>query len=263
MLPFFRLQNFFSLCLPILFLSLSFQLEAKESRISVFAGPEVYHVKRTKKTSSEQEGTLAGVRVGIDRIKRYRIYWGADYLWASGTLKGACNGASLKSDLTDQNIEGRIGYNFQTKHDCKASFTPYFGIGYFWETNKYKDPSPLKVHLKTTFPYLPIGFFSKIFINPVLSCGVNFKIRVLWNGNQRISNDPDHPSFKQTFDPQIQYRVEAPVSYYFKCYCLPLSLALVPFYEYRPYGHQINYPFDFIETKYQLYGATLKLYYQF
>lgn len=42
-----------------------------------------------------------------------------------------------------------------------------------------------------------------------------------------------------------------------------MAVGLVPFYEYRFYGHRANFPFDFLETKLKLYGATLKLHYLF
>ena len=35
------------------------------------------------------------------------------------------------------------------------------------------------------------------------------------------------------------------------------------FFEYRSYGHQVNFPFDFLELKLKLSGATLKLEYLF
>ena len=172
--------------LLFLFLLLSMpvhaQIEHKTCRFAPYIGPEIYYVKRTKEGGTQQTGTLYGVRVGVDSIQRYKIYWGADALWATGCLKGSRDNVRLKSQLTDTNVECRLGYTFQSKYGCRPSLTPYLGAGYFWETNCYKHPSPLTVHLKNTFAYIPVGFLSQIYLTPSWSIGLNLKVRILWDG---------------------------------------------------------------------------------
>lgn len=247
------------LFLPFLFVYLFLSAD-----INPYIGPEIYYVKRLKEGGSKQEGTLYGVRIGYDRVKRYKLYWGIDGLWAKGTLEGNRKRENVtdhfKSRFTDINVEARVGYTFQNKGRC-FSFTPYSGLGYFWEKNCYQHPSPLQVHFKNTFSYIPIGFLSEIFITPNWSAGFNFKVRYLIEAEQKVEHDPEFGTLTQHYEEKLQYRAELPVTYYWVC--KPLAISLVPFFEYRPYGHRANFPFDFLELKMKFYGATLKFQYLF
>lgn len=240
--------------------------------LNPYIGPEIYYVKRMKEGGSTQGGTLYGVRLGYDRVRRYKFYWGIDALWAQGTLKGnrkreTLQGESfkehLKSEFTDINVEARAGYTFQSKNWRCASFTPFAGLGYFWERNCYQHPSPLQVHFKNTFSYLTIGFLSQVFVTPSWSVGLNFKVRYLLEGEQKVEHDPEYGHLTQHYEEKPQYRTELPVTYFYCWECRRLAVSLVPFFEYRPYGHRANFPFDFLEIKLKLYGATLKFHYLF
>lgn len=228
-----------------------------------FIGPEIYYMTRTKEGGSKQTGTLYGVRLGYDHVQRYKIYGGIDVLWAQGTLEGHVEDDKLKSEFTDFNGEARLGYTFQCKFWRCLSFTPYLGVGYFCEKNNYQHPSPLKIHFRNSFSYVPIGFLSQVFLNRNLSIGVNFKVRVIIEGEQHVSHDPSNDSHTQKYEEKLQYRAELPVTYFFCWKCHSLSISLVPFFEYRQYGHRANFPFDFLEVKFKLYGSTLKLSYLF
>ncbi len=231
--------------------------------LEAYVGPEIYYMNRTKEGGAQQSGILYGVRIGYDHIHRYKFYWGLDALWATGILNGKNQETHLKSKFTDMNVEARIGYTFQSKNWHCASFTPYIGGGYFWENNDYQHPSPLPVHFKNRFSYLPIGFISQIFITPRWSIGANFKVRYLLEAEQYVTHDPKHKNLTQNYEERLQYRAEIPVTYFFCWGKNSLAVSLVPFYEYRSYGHRANFPFDFLETQLKLYGATLKLLYLF
>lgn len=228
-----------------------------------YIGPEIYYLQRTKEGGAKQSGPLGGMRIGYDYIRRYKLYWGAEALWARGVLEGKAEYHRLKSVFTDINVEARGGYTFQSKCWRCASFTPYIGYGYFWENNDYQHPSPLTIHFKNRFSYIPIGFLSQIFMTPRWSIGLNFKVRFLLEGKQFVSNDPEHDNQVQHYEEKLQYRVELPTTYFFCWSSHRLAVSLVPFYEYRLYGHRANFPFDFLETRLNLYGATLKLLYLF
>ncbi|CUI16719.1 hypothetical protein PNK_1102 [Candidatus Protochlamydia naegleriophila] len=229
----------------------------------LFIGPEVYYVKRTKKAGAEQDGYLYGVRLGYERIKRYKLYVGLDFLYANGDLKGKVEDQRIKSSLTDINVEERIGYTFAAKCGWRPSFTPFIGVGRFWEKNEYKHPTPIRFHFHNRFLYIPVGFLSQIYVSSCFSVGLNFKARIILDGKNCVSNDPQFGKIHQCYDEKIQYRVELPLSYY-SCWCNhEMAISLVPFYEYRHYGQRVNFPFDFIETKFNLYGATLKAIYLF
>ena len=235
----------------------------KSYALSAYAGPEIYDVQRTKEGGTKQSGVLYGVRGGYEHICRYKLYWGIEGLWAKGVLEGKNQDIRLKSELTDANIEARIGYTFQCKSWRCASLTPYFGGGYFWEMNNYMHPSPLHVHFTNTFSYIPVGFLSQIYITPHWSIGLNFKARFLVESEVRVSHDPDHENQTQNYEDEVQYRVELPITYFLCWKQHSLAVNIVPFYEYRPYGHRANFPFDFLETKLNLYGVTLKFLYLF
>lgn len=237
--------------------------QPNDYRNQFFIGPEIYHVKRTKEEGISQKGEMYGVRLGYDYVRRSAIYFGVDELFAHGTLKGHRNGIEIKSTLRDANLEGRLGYTFQSKGCYKFSFSPFIGIGYFWETNKYKHPSPLHIHFHNKFAYVPVGFLSRFFPYPHLSVGINFKARILFDGKVLVTHDNGFEDRELGYEEKIQYRVDIPVTYYF-CWCNHnLAASLVPFYEYRNYGHRANFPFDFLETKFKIYGADLQLRYVF
>ncbi len=235
----------------------------KTYQTETFIGPEIYWVKRFREGGTEQTGTLYGGRIGYDHVKRYNLYWGADFLWAQGCLEGDHADSHLKSILTDSNLEARVGYTFQSKHWRCASFTPYLGGGYFWEKNVYQHPSALHVHFKNRFLYIPIGFLSQVFVSPTFSIGLNVKVRVLLQGEQEVSHDPEFGRSIQHYGEKLQYRFELPLTYFFAWCSSSLGARLVPFYEYRHYGHRANFPFDFFDTQLRCYGATLKILYLF
>lgn len=243
--------------------TLSGQLWIKDYNPEAFIGPEIYHVQRTKEGGSKQSGTLYGVRLGFDDICRCKFYYGVDVLWARGILSGKTEENRLKSELTDCNVEARIGYFFQKKNWCCFSITPFVGGGCFWENNLYQSPSPLHIHFKNRFYYLPFGFLSQILLAPEWGIGFNVKLRYLFNSKIFVTNDPEHGNSTQLYDEHLQYRYELPLTY-FRCWKgHSLAASFIPFYECRPYGYRPNFPFDFLETKFQLYGITLKVLYLF
>lgn len=226
-------------------------------------GPEIYHIDRTREGGVKQNGTIYGVRAGWNFIKRYNFYWGVDGLWARGQLEGRTDGVKIKSTYTDKNIESRMGYTLQCKNWRGASFTPYFGVGRFWETNKFSHPKDLQVELENIFSYIPFGFLSQIFITSDLSIGANLKVRWIWQGKQEVRNDPEHDHLSLNYEEKFQYRAEIPVTYFFCWKCQRFAMSAIPFYEYRQYGHRANFPFDFLETKLKLYGINFQMIYLF
>ena len=223
-------------------------------------GPEVYWVKRLKDGGTKQTGPLAGVRLTYDRLKRYGWYLGADALYARGTLKGR-SGADerIRSKLTDEYVEGRFGYTFQEKTGCNFLFTPFFGIGYFRETNNFCHPSHIPVHFQNSFSYVPFGFISHLYLSDRFGMGVKFTTRYLFKQHNKVTNDPDHSNMTLQYNAHFQYRLEIPMTYDC-CFCnRQWRISLAPFFEYRRYGKMANFPFDFLDTKFRIYGANLQL----
>lgn len=230
-------------------------------RHQLFIGPEAYYVKRTREGGAKQNGYLAGIRAGYDYLRGYAFYVGLEGVYATGRLKGEFGeGEKLRSHLTDANVEGRLGYTFESQSCYQASLTPFAGIGYFWEINKYGKPAYLPIHFENTFYYVPIGFLSRVFITPEISVGLNFKARFLIDGKIKASHDPEwEGSFIMRYEDKVQYRIDLPFTYYWLNQHVAISL--VPFYEYRHYGYRINFPQNFLDTQFRLYGADLRFLY--
>lgn len=230
-----------------------------------YIGPEIYDVNRDKAAKydrTKQDGFLYGGRAGYDRIKRCRFYWGVDALYASGDLCGH-RGKKIKLCFTDENIEGRVGYTFQKKNGWMPTLVPFVGYGYFRETNKFKKPSPLLIKQRISFDYFALGFLSQIYPHPLWVMGLNFKARFLFNSKCKITKDPKYEDTTQNIQHKVQYRVELPITYRLNCWCDKLAVALVPFYEYRHIGEEVNFPFNFKDVKLNLYGFDVRLMYMF
>ncbi|HRD56006.1 MAG TPA: hypothetical protein PLC42_06375 [Parachlamydiaceae bacterium] len=235
-------------------------LDKLTDSLQLYLGPEIYQVYRTRNKGSTQNGLLYGIKGGYDRIKRYKVYYGFEALYASGILCGeSSSGKFVKSRFSDNYVEGRLGYTFQSKCRFKPSFTPFAGIGYFVEKNNCLYPKDLPFHFKTTYLYAAAGFLSKISLSCYFDLGFNFKVKYPYDAICRVSNDPKEQNSKQAINEEFQYRFELPLTYQ------PTSdrfrVSLVPFYEYRQYGYRPNFPYDFLKTRLNLYGAQLKLIY--
>lgn len=227
-----------------------------------YIGPEFYHLRRTREGGTWQRGQIYGVRIGYDRIKRCRLYWGADALYGQGRINGRSGtNDKLTSTFTDEQVEGRFGYTLQSKKGARPSFTPFIGFGYQQEINDFRSPSPLKLKFRTYYYYFLTGFLTSIDISPHLSVGTNFKVRFMQEPKCRVS-DPDLDDITQQIKERVCYRVEVPISYRFCSFTDHLELDLVPFYELRHYGGLENFPFDFFETKLRFYGISIQFSYR-
>jgi hypothetical protein len=232
-----------------------------------YIGPEIFYLERSKDAKykrSNQHGFVYGGRIGYDRIKRCKIYWGGDLVYATGDLHGKKDrGNSIKIDYTDFDVEGRLGYTFQLKRSWLPTFVPFVGYGYIRETSKFKKPSPIQIKQHISFDYFTVGFLSQIYPHPLWVVGVNFKARFLFNSKCKISDDPDYEDITQNVEHKVQYRVELPVTYRLNAWCERLAIALVPFYEFRHYGEHANFPFDFKDARLNFYGFDVRILYMF
>jgi len=245
-----------------LFLAISCLSATEERQLvnQLALGPEIYYVQRSKEGGTRQGGTLYGARLSYHRIKRCGWYLGGDALYATGTLSGK-SGAddTIRSTFTDKYVEGRVGYTFQQKCGYELAFTPFLGYGYFWETNNFRSPSPITVHFENQFSYVPVGFLSHMYLNDNLGLGLNFTTRFLLEHEIKVTHDELFGDGELHYKEKNQYRVELPITYDFCFYERLWRVSFEPFFEYRQYGHLANFPFDFLETKFRVYGANLQL----
>jgi len=224
----------------------------------VYTGPVAYHVNRVKKGGTEQNGWAYGGKIGYDRIKPWGFYWGAEGSYAVGKLDGkSSNGDKLKSNFYDGWAEGRFGFTFQQAEGYQFTFVPFIGGGYQWETNNFIDPSPLKVHTQVKGGYACAGFLSKVALYSCFRAGIDFKAKFLIDAYNHISHDPDFSDSSLLIKNEYQYKIELPLEYVYRNF----NFGVVPFYEYRHYGGKAGFPFDFVDTRLNLWGAFLKLTY--
>jgi hypothetical protein len=230
----------------------------------VSAGPEVYYFIRDREGGTHQEGRIDGVRISFDRIKGCSWYFGADYLFASGRLKGeTATGRSLRSELTDQIVEARLGFTLQQKAPGRPFITPFGGWGYFKEINDFYPPSPIPCTFTDTFNYLTAGFLSGINFTPLLSMGINFKLRFMQEAKSEVSDDPLFDDVTLHMKEEMHVRLDIPFAYSPNNPLRGIGFLLSPFYEYRHFGGREGFPFNFRDTKFYLYGARFALIYRF
>lgn len=232
--------------------------------VFINVGPEVYGIKRLKQGGTYQNGRMDGLRAGFDRIKSYGWYLGADYLYASGRLKGeTVTGRTLKSVMTDQIFEVRGGFTLQQNTNGYPFFIPFLGAGHFKEINDFKPPSPLTCKFADSFNYAACGFLSGVNLNPLLSMGINFKVRLMLDGQSHVTNDPKFNEVHLTMLEETHYRVELPITLMPPNTLGDSFFQLVPFYEFRHFGGREGFPFNFIDTKFHLYGLRASIIYGF
>ncbi|NGX42953.1 MAG: hypothetical protein K940chlam7_01242 [Chlamydiae bacterium] len=229
-----------------------------KSRHSLYIGPEVYYLKRKKEGGSEQSGWLFGGSALYERRRATGFYWALDGYAAHGQIAGKTpSGKRLKSDLTDVQIDGRLGYSF-CFHKCnKLTFIPYGGYGYLYSKNDFKKPSPIPCEFHNRIHYALAGFITSIRLTPCFDAEVNFTAKFMVEGKSKVKGDPQYDDVTTAMGNKNQYEVEIPLQYKTCLWGRNIIARFVPFYRFRHYGGSFNYPFDFIDTKFHTYGATL------
>jgi hypothetical protein len=224
----------------------------------VYIGPEIFFTHREKELSvAKQNGWSYGGRIAYERIKRYRIYWGVDGLYSKGCLEG--HSGDVKLHFTNKNIEGRIGYTIQKKNGFLPTLIPFVGYGYLQEISRFEKPIEVAHKERIAYDYFTAGFLSQFYPHRKWVLGLNFKARILFNSNCKISEDVKVEDFTQNFEQFVQYRVELPVIYRVSGTCDRVAIRLAPFYEYRHCGEQKNYPQNFLGTKLNMVGFNICL----
>ena len=227
-------------------------------------GPEVYYVTREKTGGSKQDGVLYGGKTGYYHIKPLSLYLGFNSYVASGKLDGfSPRGNPIRSMMTDFNLEGRIGYTFQKRNGLENRITPYISYGYLMSINKFLPPTPMTIKFTDTFKYYGVGCLMNLNPTPPFGIGVNFETQFSYDGKSTISDDPKFPDLTLEMSNAKQYKLELPLKYYFSENLKRFELTLVPFYQFRHYGGKERYPFNFIDTTFDIYGGRTEISYQF
>jgi hypothetical protein len=248
--------------LAIVCLLLSFSLESLSIKGPHFVslGPEIYYLKRKKEGGSFQDGMLYGVHGTYERLRHCGFYWAADGYYATGCIEGETkSGKPLKSNLTDSQIEGRLGYSLCYSFCPKLRLIPYAGYGYFRSVNDFKKPSPLLLKFTDEFQYVAGGAMLIIDINPNWDAGVHYKYKYPWEPKCRVSRDPENETLTLNVGTEYQYEIEIPIRYH-RCWKgRNIGITLAPFHRFTHYGAQANFPSDVIDTRFRIWGARCML----
>jgi len=241
-----------------------FSLLDKEAAANDFGGehflsiaPEIQFMVRTRGEDNRQTGLLYGMRLNYDRFMPWSLYWGGEAFVAWGSLDGKNGfGDHLHSHKRDSDVEARLGYTMQF-HACCAPFyfSPFVVGGYFEGTNRYVAPSPLELRFCNYFPYMGLGFLSRTYTTETFSIGLNFKTKFTIGAKSLITDDPDFDDQLLIIEDKVLYELDIPFNFRYCCWGHPFEFSLTAFYRYRHYGEHSNFPFDFVDTRFQVWGG--------
>jgi hypothetical protein len=224
-------------------------------------GPQIYHLKRSRDGGTNQNGTLYGARISYERLKDYGFYFGAFLDAAYGPITGRSgSGYSLSSNFTDFEAQGLFGYTISCKSRFKAQLTPFIGVGFLEQTNKFKDPSPnVPIQFQDDIQYYSCGFLTTSYLNRCWSLGLRIQVKWMYEGKCYVTDDPDPTigDVTQIIENKMLFAVDLPISYKLFGQCSRYKITLMPFFQTRHLGGRFNYPVDFTDTHYVTYGARL------
>lgn len=225
---------------------------------TLWAGPEVYHAKRLRQGGSQQKGWLYGLRICCEREELNSLYWGIEGAWAEGRLNGDTpSGAELRSNMTDTEVEARLGFTMAGHCLTCFSIRPFIGIGYYQGVNRFLPPTPLPIRSADSWGFGTAGVATQFWCNDTWRVGLNVKARQMWNAKNRVSGDPGVPNIVTLIKDELNWVVEIPLEWYPWIYGRCCQVAATPFYQYRHLGGRESYPKDFFETKWWIYGGRL------
>jgi hypothetical protein len=257
--PFAKLQRL--LCYISLML-----LTAEGMEAAIFLSPhefvvggEIYHLKRSRDGGSSLSGELIGVHALYERWRKKSFLFFLEGSYSKGSLFGKTReGDSLKSHVSESDLDIALGYVFALKKAWCFSFGPFVGGGRFEEVNRFISPSPLTYCMFSHYYYGMGGLKAYYEASENFRIGFVIKIKHPIDPLCDISNDPDFDSFTLLVGDKTFGDVEVPIALVKSWPSCHLFLSCTPFYEFRKLGGMANYPFDFIKTTYHAWGTRLE-----
>ncbi|GAB4226972.1 MAG: hypothetical protein Tsb0021_03480 [Chlamydiales bacterium] len=233
-------------------------------RITV--GPELYYSVRKRSGGTEQEGDMWGGFLRYDRLKHRALYWGVEGYWAKGCLKGkSALGTTILSVMTDSEIEGKLGWTLcYPLFSRRIVISPYCGYGYYYGKNHYRKPEEMPLTFYDRVEYFTTGFLAKYHLNPCWSVGLQFAGKWMFEGKNKVTGDPDgEEDFTIVMGNRTFYAAEIPITYKFLCCSRLVEAYVAPFIRTRRYGYRENFPIDFIDTRFRIYGLRFSFFLNF
>lgn len=221
-------------------------------------GPESYYLKRDKKGGSWEDGWLYGIRGSYEKLNERGLYFSLDGYWATGELEGNSNaGNTLKSDIKEYQLEGRIGGSYSFPKSTRVTWVPYLAYGYFSSHHHFVSPSPLTYRSKSDFYYYGGGGMVLVSLGDCWNAGLHFKYKLPEEPKCTIENDPEFGKIVLNIGVHAQYEVELPIRYRSNWLGRQTGLMITPFYRFVHFGGQANHPNDYIDTRFHAWGARL------
>jgi hypothetical protein len=221
-------------------------------------GPQVFFLRRIRKGGTRQDGRLQGVYISYDYLKKQSIYFGGSWEKSTGDIEGQTGrGAPLKSEMTDNLYEGRIGYTFQHPSVLHTFFVPLIGYGYFDESNSYINPSPINITYYNSYQYVLAGFLTGADLNNYVGFWINFKIRFMINGQAKVEDKSMAQNIELKMNNELSFRLDTPIIFSPPYIGYFLKISAAPFYEYRHYGGRKGYPYNYYDTKMNSIGGRV------
>lgn len=218
-------------------------------------GPQVYELVRKRDGGSHQKGWLGGVQLFYQRLPTNGFYLDAELNYGTGLLKGHSSGtSSLKSTMTEFSAIGRLGWTLSFCCLRSFSFSPYAGYGWFRGRNDFQRPSPLVLRFDDRYGFPLAGALLSVQWTEAWNSALRFEGRWMADASEKVSGDVAADRRLKMGD-DWHYNCELFLNYDFSWRERCWRASLVPFYTLRHYGGWESYPFDFIKTRYTLYGV--------
>ncbi len=226
----------------------------------LWIAPEVYNTKRLRQGGTHQQGWLGGIRACLERNEINALYWGVEGGWAKGPLEGrSFSGGIIRLNMTDADVEGRLGFTLGSYGCVNISLTPFVGVGCYKGEMRFIPPTPLTLRFCDTYTFASAGLLARVWCDEGFSMGINVKARQMYNGKERITDDPDLPDVILMMKDELCWLFELPLSWRFCYEGWPAEVGIMPFYENRHYGGREGFPMDFVDTQYFVYGLRFTL----
>lgn len=223
-------------------------------------GPQCYYLLRQREGGSTQRGVLGGARISYERVKDFGFYIGLFCDYARGRINGHTGAfRPLASKFSDFEAQGLLGFTLTNNTLCPIRFIPFVGLGYLREINKFIPPSALTVRFLDNIEYASFGFLSTVKIFPNFEAGLRVTVKHMLEGRCKVSEDPESVDTNLIMANETQYAFDFPMTYSFSKNWRRYKMTFMPFIQFRHYGSRENYPYDFKETRFNVYGARLLL----
>jgi hypothetical protein len=204
--------------------------------VRLYIGPDFFHRNYSEEQirpgfKSNEFGTLFGLQTSLDYVKGNAVYFGMGFRYGGGQTTydgGTQAGDPFKSKTDNQffNLEGRLGYTFQTgrpKH--RFLISPFVALGYHkWNRNisgGIATTSDGSTSISDTtenysWGYVGPGFHTEYKISPKFTIGLNAKLMFMLGGDIDLEISRGGIVTNQgegSLGNKLQYEIELPLTY--------------------------------------------------